>query len=63
MSANTTAEPLLPIARAAREVGLSKAIVGRLVERRLIPSVQVGDRVKIRVSDLRRAVVEVPAAV
>jgi len=56
-------EPLRSISAAAREVGVSRAILARLVHQRRVASVNVAGMIKVRLSEVRAAIHDVPASV
>lgn len=56
-------EPLQSISAAARAVGLPRHTLARLVKRQRVPSITVGGLVRVRLSDVRAAIREVPAIV
>jgi excisionase family DNA binding protein len=56
-------EPFKSVATAAREVGVSYKTLYRLARTRRVPTVRIGDRVNVRLSDVRQAIQEIPAIV
>ena len=56
----TMAEPIISISRAAREVGLAYHVLIRLVHLRRVPSVRVDGVRRVRLSQVRAVIEEIP---